>query len=364
MKLKNYYLSCFILVFFVLISISSVVAYEPEVISFPSTGSPMFYDWNIQKGLLACFYADVDSSNITIVDNVVIQAKNGTNLKILDSPHADFISAVKWSPDGTMLALASFDGTVSIWDSTTFNKQQTIIINESIIHLDWVTANSNLVVTTTSSNAYLVKINPSNHTEDFITLLSLPETNSFNRPLAWNQNNDSFLIAINNTIYFFNENQNNAYSNISFHNKYIEQISLHPSGKVLVVAFSFDPAIIFNLTTMGETFLDEEFYIHDSAIWNPAGDYLFVSNSLDSLQTILDYTTLTIYVRNSPPMRPFAWIDDETIIGVSKNGFQIWNIYEYYPELEKPTSNAPGLLFTEFFLAIPIITYFIRKNHS
>jgi WD40 repeat protein len=59
--------------------------------------------------------------------------------------HERSISSVRWSPDGELLATASLDGTINIWDADSFEILAVIETDDILTSLSWQPNSSNLV---------------------------------------------------------------------------------------------------------------------------------------------------------------------------------------------------------------------------
>jgi WD40 repeat protein len=218
---------------------------------------------------------------------------NGTN-------HTNVVYSVSYSPDGSKIASASFDGTIKVWDSW----------NGSMI-LNW-TAHPDFVLS-----------------------------------VDWSPNGTWIASgSVDNTIKIWNSSDGGFIRTLSGHTEMVDVVAFSPNGTWLASGSDDNTTKFWNVSTGNEinSLPNPDWAEHID--WSPNGTWLAVDS--DNNVTIWDVPTWTIYKNLTPMLNgysgPVKFSPNGTwLAGGYPFGTSVWNVTTGVLEHTLWASNAPIL---------------------
>ncbi|KAL9656666.1 hypothetical protein ABK040_002937 [Willaertia magna] len=300
----------------------NVVCWTPDgrrLLTGASTGE--FTLWNGQAFNFETIQQAHDSPIRAMVwnhnDTFMVSADNGGVIKYWQSNmnnimtykgHEECIRDIGFSPTDSKFCSCSDDGTVKVWDFTTYSVDKTLSGHGSDVRCcDWHPRNSLIA---SGAKDYLIKLWDAKSGQNVATLHGHKNT-IFN--IKWNMNGNWLLsCSKDQLIKMYDIRYLKEFQTFKGHNREVTCLAWHPHHETLFASGSYDGNIIFWIVGT-ETPQAKIKGAHDSAVWDiswhPFGHVLCSGSN--------DYAT-KFWVRN----RPGDKMDDK------------YNIHELPPELQ------------------------------
>ncbi len=293
--IKQYkrFLPTLILVLFVAIIASSwILNAKIEVHHKPMDKTITFhnrerYELGSNNGL------DIVTMNKRKTTQVVSYQSNNSNqlISVVNiTAHSQLVRRVAWNPSGTLIASASYDNTVKIWNITTTSAVVTLNYTDSVTGIDWSPDGSFLAVGSGSGRVDLW------NTTSWVLALTLP-TSITSYIFYVDFSPDSQWIAIagydSNIAEIYNTLNGNLIYKFNAQNR-VDVVKWDFTGQYLLISENNGSAHVVN--PFNGTIL-QSWDAHTSVInefdWKP-NDNVFVSVSHDAHLQLWDWPSLTL----------------------------------------------------------------------
>lgn len=224
---------------------------------------------------------------------VILSIANGSVLQRL--PHGDWVDAVDWNADGTLLASGSRDDMVIVWDVKTGQEKIRLRFEHSPQSVHWRTGSQEIAIGLAIGNNSRTKV------YDLETIQELFEVPGMRA--AWSP--DGKLLATgggDGSVYLFTR-KGKSLALLKGHTRYVHKVVWRPDGKQFATASVDGYVLVWDVAQPRQVArLKNEFAL--SAAWSTDGELLasgagtnFVSvwetQSFNSVYQITHSTTIT-----------------------------------------------------------------------